>query len=135
MINQDSRRDHSDLSCRLTDHGQPGSQKRGPIKIIEAEEADFFGTREPDLLDRGERTHCHHVVGAKNRGGALSTGQKPHGMEMAALHVVVAVVNHRAVRSNFRPAKRAEKSLESFDGCAARGITRDDSDMAVPEAE
>ena len=135
MIDQDSRRDHSDLSGRLTDHGESGSQKRGPIKIIEAEKTDFFGTREPDLLNGSERTHCHHIVGAKNSGWALSTGQKLHGVEMAALHVVVAVVNHRAVRSNFRPAKRAEKSLESFDRCAAGGITRNDSDMAVPEAE
>jgi hypothetical protein len=135
VIDEDARGGHANFARRLADHSEPRAEEGGPIKIIEAEKADFFRARKANFLNGSEGAHGHHVVGTKNGGRSLAVGEQLHGVEVAAFHVIVAGVNHRAVRADFGSAKGAEKALKSFEGGAARSIASNDANVAMAETE
>src|ERR1700733_7407577 len=135
MINQESRGNHSYFSRWLAHHGESWPEQSRPIKIVEPEQADFFGARESDFLDGRERAQCHHVIGAENCCGTLPSRQKLHRVKMAAFHVVMPGVNHRAILADFRATYRAHESLQPVHGSSARSIAGDDSDVAVPQTQ
>jgi hypothetical protein len=93
VINQDSGGKHSYFSCRLPYHRESRAQERGPVKIVESEQADIFRASEADLLYGRQRTQRHHVVRAEYCSGTLGSRQELHGVKMTAFHIVVTSMN------------------------------------------